>query len=125
MASWTITDNSTGSPVVFTFPISPNSFEPPGRQAQIKAEGTTGSAGGTIMFQGRDAVPELSFSGTINSETFHDNLLAEFDKWYDLILTDDQGAQWNIVFVNYTLERKKSATNHHRYQYNVSAKVLV
>ena len=125
MASWTITDNSTGSPVVFTFPISPNKFTPPGRDASIKAEATTGSIGGTIIFQGRDKVPTLTFSGTINSETFHDNLIAELNKWYDLILTDDQGATYNVIFTKYTLERKKSAVNHHRYSYNVTAKVLV
>jgi len=125
MASWKITDNSTGSPVVFTFPISPNKFGPPGRKANIKDESTTGSVGGTIMFQGRDAVPTLTFSGTINSSTFHDNLRAELDKWYDLVLTDDQGAYWNIIITDYSLERIKSAVNHHRYSYNVTAKVLV
>jgi len=125
MASWTLTDNSTGSPVVYTFPLSPNKFNPPGRDANITDESTTGSTGGTIMFQGRDAVPTLSFSGKITSESMHDNLRAELDKWYDLILTDDQGATWNIIITTYSMERIKSAVNHHRYTYEVTAKVLV
>lgn len=125
MASWTLTDNSTGTPVVYTFPISPNKFNPPGRDAKISAESTTGSIGGTILFQGRDAVPTLSFSGKITSASMYTNLRAELDKWYDLILTDDQGATWSIIITNYSMERLKSAVNHHRYSYDVTARVLV
>lgn len=124
MASWTITDNSTGTPVVWTFPISPNEFELPGRSASVQEEATTGSAGSTIIFQGRDSVPVLTFGGTINSKTFRDELKAELEKWYDLILTDDQGDSWGVIFTNYSMTRKKSAVNQFRYQYNVTAKVL-
>ena len=125
MASWTITDNSTGSAVVWTFPLSPKEFKHPGRSASIIDESTTGSIGGTILFQGRDAVPNLTFGGTINSAVMYTELRAELDKWYDLVLTDDQGATWSIIVTNYTMTRKKSALNHHRYTYNVTAKVLV
>ena len=34
--AWTLTDNSTGSPVVYTFPINPNEFEAPGRRANME-----------------------------------------------------------------------------------------
>ncbi len=125
MASWTITDNSTGSPVVWTFPISPNEFDHPGRDASFIEESTTGNAGQTILFQGRDTVPTLSFGGTITSSTMYTELRAELDKWYEVVLTDDQGATWNVIFQSYTMARKKSAINHHRYQYNVTAKVIV
>jgi hypothetical protein len=125
MAKWKITDNSTGSPVVWSFPISPNQFSHPGRSASIIEEATTSGAGATIIFQGRDAVPQLTFGGTINSSTMYTQLRAELDKWYDLVLTDDQGAEWNVIITNYTMTRKKSAVNQHRYEYNVTAKVLV
>lgn len=125
MASWTLTDNSTGSPVIWTFPISPNTFTPPGRTATVITETTTGNVGNTIYFQGRDDVPTLTFAGTITSQTMHDELRAELDKFYDLVLTDDQGATWNVIIESYTFERKKSAVNHHRYAYNVTAKVIV
>ena len=124
MAQWTLTDNSTGSPVVFTFPMNPIEFEHPGRDANIIMETTTGSTGGTIMFQGRDAVPQLSFSGKVTSETFYNDFRAELDKWYDLVLTDDQGASWNVIVTNYTFKRNKSAINHHRYDYSVTCKVI-
>jgi hypothetical protein len=125
MAQWTITDNSTGSPVVWTFPMNPIEFDHPGRNANILMETTTGSIGGTILFQGRDQVPVLTFGGTINSSTFYTQLRAELDKWNDLILTDDQGAAWNIIVDSYSMQRKKSAINQHRYSYNVTCKVLV
>jgi hypothetical protein len=125
MAQWTITDNSTGSPVVWTFPMNPIEFDHPGRKASIQIETTTGSIGGTILFQGRDGVPVLTFGGTINSATFYSELRAELDKWNDLILTDDQGATWNIIVDSYSMQRKKSSLNQHRYSYNVTCKVLV
>lgn len=125
MARWTITDNSTGTPVVWTFPMNPNEFDHPGRDSSILMETTTGSIGGTVLFQGRDAVPNLTFGGTITSATFYTELREQLDKWYDLELTDDQGASWNVIISSYTMKRKKSAVNHHRYTYNVTCKVLV
>lgn len=124
MAQWKIIDNSTGSPVEWVFPMNPIEFEHPGRKASITTETTTGNNGATIIYQGRDEVPQLSFSGTITSSTFYDELREQLDKWYDLVLTDDQGASWNILVSDYTMRRKKSAINHHRYEYSVTCKVL-
>ncbi len=124
MAQWTITDNSTGSSVVWTFPLNPKEFDHPGRDANLTDMATTGSVGSTIIFQGRDKVPTLSFGGTITSSTFYTELREQLDKWYDLVLIDDQGAEWNVLFTTYTMQRIKSAVNHHRYTYNVTAKVL-
>lgn len=124
MAAWTLTDNSTGVPVVYTFPISPKEFTHPGRSASITGEATTGPVGGTILFQGRDEVPTLSFRGTITSAAMYTGLRAELDKWHDLVLTDDQGASWVIIVSSYSMDRIKSAINHHRYSYSVTAKVL-
>lgn len=124
MAQWKITDNSTGTPSVYTFPINPIEFDHPGRDANLTDMATTGSVGGTILFQGRDKLPQLSFTGKITSSTFYTELRAELDKWYDVVLTDDQGAEWNIIIQSYTMKRKKSAVNHHRYEYSVTAKVV-
>ena len=124
MAQWKITDNSTGTPSVYTFPINPIEFDHPGRDANITDMATTGSVGGTILFQGRDKLPQLSFTGKITSATMYTNLRAELDKWYDVVLTDDQGAEWNIIIQSYTMKRLKSAVNHHRYEYSVTAKVV-
>jgi len=124
MAQWTITDNSTGTPSVYTFPINPREFTWPGRTAKINEETTTGSVGNTILFQGRDDVPTLSFTGTITSQTFRDGLRAELDKFYDLVLTDDQGDSWNIIVQSYNMKRLKSASNQFRYEYSVTCKVL-
>lgn len=122
--AWTITDNSSGEPEVWAFPISPNKFTPPGRSASIRDESTTGSTGGVILFQGRDAVPTLTFSGTIDSAAFKEDLEEQLNKWYDLVLTDDQGNDYNVIFTEVSFERIKSAINHHRFHYNVTAKVL-
>lgn len=124
MAQWTITDFSTGAPVEWAFPINPNTFEHPGRSATFVEEATVGSVGGTIIFQGRDSVPILSFTGVVTSQQFYEDLRAQLDKWYDLLLTDDQGNSWTVIVQTYSFTRKKSAINHHRYDYNVTCKVL-
>jgi hypothetical protein len=124
VTQWTLTDNSTGTPVVWTFPMNPIEFQHPGRKANFSTEATVSSIGSTILFQGRDEVPTLSFTGTITSSTFYDELREQLDKFYDLILTDDQSNSWTIIVESYSMDRKKSALNHHRYSYNVTAKVL-
>jgi hypothetical protein len=124
VTQWTLTDNSTGTPVVWTFPMNPIEFSHPGRKASILTETTVSPTGSTILFQGRDAVPTLSFGGTITSATFYSELREQLDKFYDLVLTDDQLATWTIIVESYTMDRKKSGINHHRYSYNVTCKVL-
>lgn len=124
MAKWTITDSSTGSDVVWTFPVNPNAFKHPGRSATIKSEMAVSPTGGVILFQGRDNVTQLSFSGIVNSETFYNELKTQLDKWYTLLLTDDQGSTWDIVITSYSMTRVKRALNQWRYDYEVTAKVI-
>ncbi len=124
MAQWTITDQSTGTAVDWTFPLNPYEFDPPGRDASFTDMATTGSVGSTVVFQGRDKVPTLSFTGTITSATFYSELRAELDKWYDVVLTDDQGAEWNVIFQSYSMKRIKSAKNQHRYTYTATARII-
>ncbi len=117
MAKWTLTDNSTGSPVIYTFPINPNEFDPPGRTSTVQSEQTTAPNGQHIVFQGRDVVSRGSFSGLVNSETFHDSLEVESDKFYVLTLTDDQASTWDILTTNFSWTRVRRASNQWRYDY--------
>jgi len=125
MAKWKITDNSTGTPVVWTFPINPNAFTHPGRAASLTQERTVANTGNTIIFQGADAATQLSFSGIVNSETFYNELRTQLNKWYVLGLTDDQNASWNIVVKSYSMTRVRKALNHYRFDYEVTAIVVV
>ena len=124
MAKWTITDSSTGSDVVWTFPVNPNEFSPPARKGTFKKQSVLSPTGPTVLFQGQDAVPSLKFSGIVNTETFYNELRAELDKWYTLVLTDDQGSYWDVVIESYNFNRKRTALNQWRYDYDVSAIVV-
>lgn len=117
--AWTLTDYSTGSPVVFQFPINPNEFSPPPRQANIQTELGTAPNAAPILFQGRDTITRGSFSGLVNTETFYLNLKSWLDKWYVLELTDDQGRQWDILVTQYEFSRVRRASNQWRFDYSV------
>ena len=124
MAKWKITDYSTGSAVAWTFPVNPNTFNAPGRSSTLKQETATAPTGGTILFQGRDSTREISFGGVVNSETFHDELRAELDKYNALEITDDQGSTFNVVVKTYSMTRVKRALNQWRYDYEVKAIIV-
>ncbi len=123
MVQWTLTDNSTGSPVVMTFDINPNEFEHPGRRSNLLAEVVSAPNGGVVFFQGRDKSRDLTFQGAVLTQSFYDKLDAEKDKHYPLILTDDEGTQWTILFESWTWKRVKRR-NPWRFDYTAKAKVL-
>ena len=124
MAKWTITDYSTGSGVTYTFAINPNSFSPPGRNSTIGQKLTTSPQGSVILFQGRDGVQKMKFSGRITSQIFHDDLRTELDKYHVLEIADDQSNIWNVVIETYSMTRLKSALNQWRFDFEVTAIVV-
>lgn len=123
MSQWTLTDNSTGSPVVFTFDWNPFEFDRPGRQSTVVSELVSAPNGGVVVFQGRDKPRELSFKGAVATESFYNGLDAEKDKFYPLILTDDEGTQWTILWLTWTWTRVKRR-NPWRFDYQAKARVL-
>lgn len=124
MAQWTLTDNSTGSPVVLTFDWNPNEFEPPGRNTTISNDLTTAPNGQSIIFQGRDQLRRATFSGKVGTETFFNDLDTWKDKHYPLTLTDDQGQSWTILFQSWRWTRVRTANNQWRYNYTAEVIVL-
>jgi len=124
MAKWKLTDNSTGSPVEYTFAINPNAFTPPGRSANLKVELTTAPNGQSIVFQGFDKNQKLSFSGLVTSQTDYNNLITWSSKRYVLTLTDDQGQTWDVLLTKWDWVRKKSALNQWRFDYSAEALVM-
>lgn len=119
MAQWKLTDNSTGTPVVFSFPLNPKSFDPPGYAANITQEQTTSPAGNTVLMLGRMQPANGTFSGIIHTASFFSDAQTWFTKWYPMVLTDDQGNTWNIVITSYQPTRLKRAINRWRYDYTV------
>lgn len=117
--AWTLTDNSTGTPDVFSFPINPNEFIPPGRKANIATELGTAPNSPVVVFQGRDQLSQGQMSGAVNSETFYDDLQTWTDKWYVLTLTDDQARSWDILITGMSWKRLRRANNQWRFDYTI------
>jgi hypothetical protein len=119
MAQWTLTDLSTGTPVIYTFPINPNQFDPPDYRPNISEEQATAPTSPAVLFQGRPNLGKGSFSGLVASQAFYDNLSVWATKWYPMILTDDQGQTWNILISGFSKTRIRRAINQWRYDYTV------
>lgn len=119
MAQWTLTDNSTGSPVVFTFPVNPNEFSPPGRSATIGTTLGTAPNAIAILMQGRDQIRSGSFSGAVLTQAFFNNLQTEVDKIYPLELADDQGTTFDILITGIKWERIRRHNHPFRHDYTI------
>lgn len=122
--AWTLTDSSSGSPVYFSFPINPNEYSLPTREANITTEAVTAPSGGTILFQGRDSVPRISFDGVILTGAFYTDAHTWFTKRYPMVLTDDQSRTWTILITTFELKRRRSATNQWSFTYTVQGLLI-
>jgi hypothetical protein len=123
MAQWTLTDNSTGSSQTMTFTVNPNSATYPGRHATLTQNVSLAPAGGVILFQGRDQTRTMTFSGVVITEAFYNLLNTWMDKWYPLILTDDQGSEFDVIIESWEWTRVRRALRPWRFDYE--ARLLV
>ena len=124
MEQWKLTDYSTGSAVDFVFPVNPNEFSHPDKTAKVKNEQTVATSGSVVMFMGRNELPTMSFSGSIRTEQFYNDMKTWTDKWNPLVLTDDQGNTWSILITKYSPKRLRKANNQWRFNYSVEASVV-
>lgn len=122
MAQWTLTDNSTGTPVVLTFFWNPNKFDPPGRSTNITSDLTTAPNGQVIVFQGRDKLRTTTFEGAVGNQAFYEELNEWKDKHYPLTLTDDQGNAWTVLFQEWKWTRVK---RRNAWRFDYTAQVIV
>lgn len=122
--AWTLTDNSTGTPVVFSFDKNPNEFKRPGREASIKEDTVTAPNGTRIFFQGRDKARKGSMKGAVFTQTEFNNIETWGNKWVPLTLTDDLGGSWDIVIQKLTWTRIRRANNPYRHDYEIEFYVL-
>lgn len=117
--AWTLTDVSTGTPVIYSFPINPNEFDPPKRMANITEEISVAANGSPVLFQGRDAVRSGQMSGVCRGAQMFDDLDLWASKWYPLTLTDDLARSYIIVIKEITWKRLRRAIEPNRYDYTI------
>ncbi len=121
---WTLTDNSTGSPVVLSFEINPKDADYPGREAVFVMESGSSPSSAPIIFQGRDALGTFSFIGDVRGQTHYEDLQLWTQKWYPLVLEDDLGNTWNVLFRRVTFKRKRRAIEQWSFEINAELVVL-
>jgi hypothetical protein len=95
---WTLTDNSTGTPVVLEFDINPKEADYPGREANFVQEHGSSPSSAPIIFQGRDGLPTFSFVAMVRGQTNYSDMELWVNKWYPMVLEDDLGNTWTVVF---------------------------
>lgn len=117
--AWSLTDNSSGSPVVYDFQVNPNTFKPPGRIPSIQQNQSSAPNGVTILFQGRDEAPAGQMGGFIHTEAQFNDINEWGNKQFPLILTDDQSTTWEILITGFNLTRLRRAINQWRYDYTI------
>lgn len=117
--AWTLTDESTGTPVVFSFPINPNDFDPPARKAGVTWMRSTAPNGQALIFQGLNEVAEGQMAGAVLTAQFFTDLDVWASKWYPLTLVDDLANSYEILITGITWKRLNRHTHPHRYDYTI------
>jgi hypothetical protein len=108
----------------YTFVINPSEGGTPKYEKKIIYEDTSAPDGRTLIFEGRDMVQELTFSGTILEEDQHDAYLLWFQKRRQIRLTDDFGRVMWIYIKSYAPDRAFSVSHPWRHKYSITATIL-
>ena len=122
MAKWVFTDpvDSTS----YTFDINPNQGGSPSWSKSITYENTSAPDGKTLMFEGRDEVKSLSFSGTILEEEQYDAMIEWFGKRHAIMMTDDLGRTFNIYITGFNPTRERAVHYPWKHSYEVNYTIL-
>lgn len=109
-------------PDIYEFAVNPLDAEMPSIQKTIVERKT--SAGRSIIFQGRDQVQTLSFSGTILTELHFRKMEEWFLKEKQINLKDDLGRSYWIYLTSFTPARQPSTDYPWRHEYSAESIVL-
>ena len=121
--AWTLTDNSTGSPVVLTFTINPYSASYPEGQANLTTDTTTAINGQPIVFSGQDALSVITVDMKVISQAWYESLVTWSQKRNPMTLTDDLGNTWTVLIRKMTFQRLNKIS--HPWRFDVNAAFLV
>ena len=122
--AWKLTDNSTGEPEEWLFPINPKEYAPANRRANITEESTTAPNGQVLLFQGVDQAGRGSIRGAAIGAAMYTDLKAWTEKFYPLQLTDDLGNAIFILITDVRWTRLHRSIERHRYDYDIEFIVL-
>lgn len=122
VVKWRFDDLTNSTFVVFD--INPNAGGSPQLQKTITTQSTVAPGGKTLIFQGADAVPQITFSGTILTQTQYDLYVTWFNKSHQLKLTDDLGRVTMIMITQFQPQRVYQASRPYYHTFTVTAMIV-
>jgi hypothetical protein len=108
MAGWKWVLNDPVTDEEYVFEINANSGGSPTLQKTIQFVSPCAEDGNWVIFEGRDAVPQATYSGTLVSKAQYNALVYWFNKRVLFTLTDDLGRIQVVYFTEWTPTRKFS-----------------
>lgn len=110
------TDSSTGQ-----FEINPSEGGSPPYSKNMTGQSTVAAGGKTIIFEGAFNVPEISFSGTILSESQYGDMVHWFNLKHPIQVTDDLGRVFQIYITKFEPKRVRAQSYPWKHTYSCTA----
>lgn len=111
-------------PITYLLPVNPNDGGSPSFKKTVTYQSTSAPDGKTLVFEGRDEVQTLEFSGVILTE---DQYYAFIDWWrkrHQIHITDDLGRQFWAYITSFEPKRVRAQSHPWKHTYSASATVV-
>lgn len=108
----------------FTFTLNPREGGTPQSRKTVNYQNTAAPGGNTLIYEGRDEVQTLEWSGIILEESHLNQLQSWFEIRRQLLLTDDLGREFWIYITSFTPQRIRTINRPWRHDYTMSAIIL-
>lgn len=104
--------------------VNPSSGGSPNYTKKITYENTSAPDGKVIVFEGRDEVRKLEFSGTILTEAQFNAFVTWWEKRYQVSVTDDLGRVFSIILESFDPTRERAIHYPWKHSYRVNATIV-
>jgi hypothetical protein len=103
----------------YTFDINPNTGGSRQFKKTLNYQNTAAADGKTIIFEGRDEVNQMEFSGVILEQAQYDAMVTWFGKRHQVRVTDDLSRQFWIYITSFAPTRQRLIHYPWKHEYTV------
>lgn len=122
VVKWTFLDPTDSSTAQFD--INPNEGGSIQYSKNITAHSTLAPGGKTLLFEGAQQAPEITFSGTILTQNMYDMMVLWFNKRHQIQLTDDLGRVMIIYITKFEPKRERARSYPYKHSYSCGATIV-
>lgn len=108
----------------YQFEVNPNDGGSPTLAKNFQYSNTSAPDGKTVVFEGRDKVQQIEFSGVILEQSQYDAFVTWWNHRNQVLITDDLGRQFFIVIEQFVPTRRRSAMHPWKHDYKISATIV-